>query len=118
VIELFGIPNCNSVKKAIKWLKNNNVPYQFHDYKKEGITKKKLKEWCDYFGWEKVLNKAGTTWRELSEEEKNAVTTQQRAIDLMAEKTSSIKRPITEANGTCLIRFNEDEYRQVLLGEK
>jgi Spx/MgsR family transcriptional regulator len=111
---MYGIPNCNTVKKVSDWLKEHNVSFQFHDYKKEGISKKKLKEWCRHFGWENVLNKKGTTWQELSEEEKNLVSNEAAAIKLMCEKTSCIKRPITEVNGHYLIRFNEEEYKSAL----
>lgn len=115
MIKVYGIPNCNTVKKATDWLKQNKLPYEFHDYKKLGITKEKLKEWCNYFGWETVLNKKGTTWQALSDEEKQAVTNQKSAIKLMVEKTSIIKRPVIEANGKYLLRFNEEEYSEVLL---
>jgi arsenate reductase (glutaredoxin) len=115
MIKVYGIPNCNTVKKAIDWLKQNNLQYEFHDYKKLGITKDKLKEWSKHFGWENVLNKKGTTWAELTNEEKAVVTNEKAAINLMVDKTSSIKRPIIEANGKYLIRFNEEEYKDVLL---
>jgi Spx/MgsR family transcriptional regulator len=112
---MYGIPNCDTVKKASVWLKQNNLPFTFHDYKKQGITSKKLKEWCKHFGWENVLNKNSTTWKELSGEQRNAIKNVATAINLMSEKPSIIKRPIVEANGNLLLRFNEAEYRQVLL---
>ena len=113
-MKVYGIPNCNTVKKALDWLKQNNLPYEFHDYKKEGVTKEKLKEWCDNFGWETVLNKKGTTWRQLTEEEKCAVKNQRAAIKLMVEKRSMIKRPVIESEGKLLIGFDEDEYKVLL----
>jgi arsenate reductase len=115
MIKVYGIPNCGSVKKALDWLKQNNLNYEFHDYKKLGITKGKLKEWCRHFGWETVLNKNGTTFKELSEEEKQAVTNEKSAIQFLQENTSAIKRPIIEAGERYLIRFNEQEYRDTLL---
>ena len=111
---MYGIPNCNTVKRASDWLKEHDVPFSFHDYKKEGISKKKLKQWCKYFGWENVLNKRGTTWLELIDEEKDAITNEDTAIAFMKNNTSSIKRPILEAEGTLFIRFNEEEYSQLL----
>jgi Spx/MgsR family transcriptional regulator len=114
---MYGIPNCNTVQKATNWLKQHDVSFTFHDYKKNGISKKKLKEWCRHFGWENILNKKGTTWQELSDEEKNKITNDAAAIDLMAEKTSCIKRPIVEVDGKYLIRFNEEEYQQTILSK-
>ena len=90
MIKVYGILNCNSVKKALDWLKNNNLPFEFHDYKKKGMTKKKLREWSKHFGWENILNKKGTTWAQLSDEEKEEITTESRAIDYLIENTSSI----------------------------
>jgi len=71
MIKVYGIPNCNTVKKAIDWLKQNKLDFEFHDYKKKGISKEKLQEWSKHFGWENILNKKGTTWAKLSEEEKD-----------------------------------------------
>lgn len=115
MIKVYGIPNCNTVKKAIDWLNRNNLSYEFHDYNKQGITQDKLKEWSKHFGWETILNKNGTTWRELPEEIKESVTSEKKAIEIMSDKTSTIKRPIVEANDKYLIRFNEEEYTKVLL---
>ncbi len=114
MMKVYGIPNCNTIKKALGWLKQNKLPHEFHDYKKEGITKEKLKEWCDQLGWETVLNKKGTTWKTLSEEEKSAVKNQRAAIKLMVEKPSMIKRPVIENDGALLIGFDEDEYKAAL----
>lgn len=114
MINVYGIPNCNTVKKAVDWLKENNLDYEFHDYNKSGITKDKLSEWSKYFGWENMLNKKGTTWQELDDEEKKKVVNEKEDIKLMLNKTSAIKRPIIEANGKYLIRFNEEEYKSLL----
>ena len=115
MIKVYGIPNCNTVKKAIDWLKENKLPYEFHDYKKAGITVSKLNEWSNHFGWENVLNKKGTTWQALTEDKKGQVINQQSAVALMAEQTSMIKRPIIEAGEKYLIRFDEKQYEAVLL---
>ena len=115
MIKVYGIPNCNTVKKAVDWLKNNSQEYEFHDYKKKGITEEKLNEWCRHFGWENVLNKKGTTWQALSEEEKAAVNDQQSAVKIMLEQTSTIRRPIVEANGKYLVRFDEQQYADAIL---
>ena len=110
-MNVYGIPNCNSVKKAIDWLKNNGQEISFHDFKKKGITADKLKEWCEEFGWEKVLNKKGTTWKKLTPEEQATVTDQQSAIAVMLKNTSAIKRPVIEnSSKAVVIGFDETEY--------
>lgn len=114
-VKLYGIPNCDSVKKAMTWLEANKISFEFHNYKTSGITKKKLKEWCKHFGWENVLNKKSTTWQGLTDDERSTINSEAAANNLMVEKTSSIKRPVLEADGKYLIRFNEEEYRKYLL---
>lgn len=113
---LYGIPNCNSVQKARTFLVANNIAYTFHDYKKEGIGKAILTQWCKQSGWENLINKNGTTWRELDEDSKSAVTSQAAAIKLMMEHTSIIKRPVITKDETIVaIRFNEAEYQKTFL---
>ncbi len=115
MIKVYGIPNCNTVKKAIDWLQQNGLTYEFHDYKKKGITKEKLQEWSHYLGWENIVNKKGTTWVQLSDVEKEEISNENKAIDYLAENTSSIKRPVIEAKGKYLIRFDEKQYEDLLL---
>lgn len=111
---LFGIPNCNSVKKAKDFLKENEIGYQFHDFKKNGIDELKLNQWCDVFGWEKVLNKKGTTYKKLSAEEQSKLQDQESAVQLLKLKTSAIKRPILEKDGVAvLIGFDVEQYAQL-----
>ena len=88
---VYSIPNCNTVKKGLDWLKENQLEYEFHDYKKKGITKEKLQEWSKQLGWEKLLNKKGTTWRGLPVEVQQTITNNEAAIELMIEKPSLIK---------------------------
>lgn len=108
---LYGIPNCNTVKKAMDWLKKNDIAYQFHDYKKKGITEVKLKEWIAQIGWEVLVNKRGTTWKGLDETVQTSITNNHSAIGLMIEKTSVIKRPIIEnGNKIVTVGFDEKEY--------
>ena len=112
---LYGIPNCNTVKKAQVWLKEQGFEYEFHDFKKKGITAEKLDEWCGVFGWEQVLNKKGTTCRKLSAAEQAQVRDQQTAVAVLLHYTSAIKRPIVEVAGNALlIGFDEGHYRQLL----
>lgn len=112
---LYGIKNCNTVKSALDWLKKHNVEFEFHDYKKLGITKVKLAEWSKQVGWESLVNKRGTTWRQLDEAVQKKVTSEKAAIDLMVEKTSVIKRPLIESKGkVILLGFDEAEYTKKL----
>lgn len=113
-MKVYGIPNCNTVKKAIDWLKNNDAEYEFHDYKNQGITKGKLKEWSKLAGWKKLVNKKGTTWRALPAEEQQKVTNEKAAIELMIEKPSVIKRPVIESGGKLIVGFDDEEYSRDL----
>ena len=111
MITVYGIPNCNTVKKAITWLDQHKLAYQFHDYKKAGITAAKLKQWSEQVGWEKLLNKKGTTWRTLDSAIQESVTNEKTAVQVMEEHTSSIKRPVIEkGNKIIAVGFDENEY--------
>lgn len=110
---LYGIKNCNTVKNAIDWLKKNKIEFEFHDYKKSGITEAKLKDWSKQVGWESLVNKRGTTWRQLDEAVQKKVTSETAAIALMQEKTSVIKRPLIEDKGKVLaLGFDEEDYKK------
>ena len=109
--KVYGIKNCNTMKKAFDYLNQHKIPYEFHDYKKLGISAEKLKEWTSQAGWEKLLNKQGTTWRSLDDAVKATVTTEKKAIALMQEKTSVIKRPVIESgNKIIALGFDEQMY--------
>src|ERR1044072_3446472 len=111
---LYGIKNCNTVKNAITWLNGKKVAFDFHDYKSKGITEEKLKEWSKQVGWESLVNKRGTTWRQLDEANQKKITNEKAAIGLMLEKTSVIKRPLVEDNGKVLVLgFDESVYQDV-----
>lgn len=110
-VTVYGIPNCDTTKKALVWLKNNNIAFTFHDYKLEGISKQKLEAWCNNKGWETIFNKRSTTWRELDEAEQKKVTNQLSAIKLMMEHNSIIKRPIIEFDKNIVVGFNKDEIK-------
>ena len=109
---LYGIPNCDTVKKARTWLDGSGVAYTFHDYKKAGITATKLTQWCGDAGWETVLNRAGTTFKKLPEATKVNLD-QTKAIGLMIEQPSMIKRPIVEYDGGLLVGFKETRWQAV-----
>ena len=111
---LYGIPNCNTVKKAQTWLKENGFEYEFHDFKKKGITEDKLKEWCGTFGWERILNKKGTTWKKISPEEQASIIDRDATVKFLTQYTSAIKRPVLEVNGKAMtIGFDESEYAKL-----
>lgn len=114
MITLYGIANCDTVKKAMKWLDNGGFDYNFHDYKKAGITAKKLSSWSRQKGWENLLNKKSATWREVAEETKAQITNEKHAVQLMLDKTSIIKRPVIELDDKVVaIGFNEAEYATI-----
>jgi arsenate reductase (glutaredoxin) len=110
---LYGIPNCDSVKKARTWLENAGLPYSFHDYKKAGIDADTLRRWCEEFGYEKVLNTKGTTWRKLDPELHENLD-QDKAITLMQQHTSLIKRPLLDTGARRLLGFEQDAYQSLL----
>lgn len=114
-MKVYGIPNCNTVKKALDWLKSNQIAFEFHDFKKKGITQEKLTEWFGVFGWEKVINKNGLTFKKLSKEEQLDINSPERTVSYLLNNTSAIKRPIIEKNGSpILIGFDEEGYEQKL----
>lgn len=113
-LTVYGIRNCNTVKLALGWLTEKNIEFVFHDYKSKGIGETKLKEWCKQVGWESLVNKRGTTWRQLSPDVQKGIKDQTSAIALMREKTSVIKRPLIESSGQVLaLGFDEDAYKKV-----
>lgn len=117
-MKLYGIPNCNTVKKARDWLDQHAIAYEFHDFKKMGLDAATAQAWLQQQPWEKLVNRSGMTWRNLSESEKNAVVDAASAQALMQEKTSVIKRPIVVNNDTIIaLGFNETEYAQLFSGK-
>src|SRR5688572_24429313 len=111
---IYGIKNCNTVKKALDWLNQNNLRFDFHDFKSKGITPTTLESWCEQVGWENLVNKRGTTWRQLDETVQKTVVNEKNAIKLMLEKTSVIKRPIIERDGKILtLGFDLAEYEKI-----
>jgi len=109
---LYGIPNCDSIKKARKWLKDHAVDYEFHDYKQLGVPEKELKKWIKNLGWEVLLNKRGTTWRKLDDSVKNSVD-KKSAIQIMLDNPSIIKRPVLVYNKLVSAGFSEKNYNEI-----
>jgi arsenate reductase len=106
---IYGIKNCDTMKKARAWLDGHGVDYSFHDYKTEGIAKDKLKHWCDDLGWETLLNRAGTTFRKLPDSDKEDLN-ERKAIALMLAQPSMIKRPVLELGAKILAGFKAEIY--------
>jgi arsenate reductase len=117
MLTVYGIPNCDTVKKTLNWLKANGHDYTFYDYKKQGITTTKLSEWLESYDHTKLVNRAGTTWKKLTDEEKSAVTDNEAAIELMISKPSIIKRPLIEQNSKA-IALGFDEKKMEILFQK
>ncbi len=113
-IKIYGIPNCNSVKKALDWCDKHKVKYTFHNLKKEPADTEKIKTWCKLAGWELLFNKKGTTWRSLSEKYKNIILTEKMAADLMLENNSIIKRPVIEYGKKIIVGYDEEQYLLLL----
>ncbi|GAB2705135.1 ArsC family reductase [Mucilaginibacter koreensis] len=111
-MKVYGIPNCNTVKKALDWLKVHQVAFEFHDFKKLGITPEKLEEWNQKTGYEKFLNKQGLTWKQLDPAVKATIISATEALPLLQEKNSMIKRPVIEDNGFLYFGFDEKVYAE------
>lgn len=114
VLQVYGIKNCNTVKKALTWLDENNLAYTFHDYKKEPATLAQLEAWEKEISWESLVNKKGTTWRKLSAEEQAAVIDADSANNVLLSNNSMIKRPLIESPKGILLGFDEEEYNAKL----
>ena len=114
-VTIYGIKNCDTMKKARGWLDEHGVAYAFHDYKSAGIDRATLEDWVDEVGWETLLNRAGTTFRALPEEKKDGLSAK-KAVALMMAQPSMIKRPVLIASGKMLVGFKPAEYEAALGG--
>jgi len=113
-ITIYGIRNCDTMQKARAWLDKRGVGYAFHDYKVSGIGKAKLEAWAEKLGWETLVNRAGTTFRKLPDDDKTALS-ERKAIALMLEQPSMIKRPVLELpGGKLIVGFKPDEYQKAI----
>lgn len=108
-VDLYGIPNCDTMKKARQWLESHGVEYHFHDYKVEGANRGKLAAWAKVVGWEALLNRAGTTFRKLPDESKENLD-ERKALALLMAQPSMIKRPVLETGKTLLVGFSPEKY--------
>lgn len=110
---LYGIKNCDTVHKARKWLESEGINYSFHDFRSDGLDKKILRTWVKAVGWEVLLNKRGTTWRQLPEKNKETVD-ESKAIDLMLTNTTLIKRPVLVHGKQIHVGFKPADYKKIL----
>lgn len=114
-MKVYGIPNCNTVKKALDWLKDHQIDVEFHNFKKSGIELSKLEEWNQKIGWEALINKRGTTWKMLDADLQKTMVTKEAAFKLMQDKPSVIKRPVVETpTGSIILGFDEMQFANLL----
>ena len=111
MLTIYGIKNCDTVKKARRWLEDHGIEHQFHDFRQDGLDKKQLSGWVEQLGWEAVVNKRSTTWRNLSDKDKE-ITANAQAVKLLAANPTLIKRPVLEKNKILLIGFKEVDYKK------
>jgi len=111
-ITMYGIPNCDTIKKAKKWLEQNNQQFVFHDYRKQGIDSELISTFCEQLGWEQVLNKRGTTYRQLTQQQKDNLD-KESAIALLEEFPAMIKRPILLVDDQLHIGFKAEQYQNI-----
>ncbi len=114
-MKIYGVKNCSTVKKALDWLKENQIDFEFHDFKKVGISAKKLQEWNDEVGYEKLLNKQGLTWKQLDADTKATIIGEKEALQLLYAKNSMIKRPVLELDNKIVLGFDEEVYQKLFL---
>lgn len=112
MITLYGISNCDTIKKAKKYLSDNAIDFKFHDYRKDGINENMVREFAEHLDWEQLVNKRGTTYRALSDDKKNNLT-KQSAMTLLVENPAMIKRPVLEKNGDYYLGFKASQYDEV-----
>jgi arsenate reductase len=112
-VTIYGIKNCDTMKKARAWLDKNGVAYDFHDYKASGIDRERLHGWAGKVGWEVLLNRAGTTFRKLPDGDKQGLD-ESKALALMVAQPSMIKRPVLDIDGKLLVGFKPDRYEEVV----
>jgi arsenate reductase len=110
---LYGIPNCDTVKKARTWLADQGHDFEFHDFKKQGLARDTVAGWLQQLDWEVLVNRKGTTWRKLTDERRALVVDKASALDLMLENPSVIKRPVLDAGGKLSVGFSDDLYGRV-----
>jgi arsenate reductase len=112
-IAIYGIRNCDTIKKARAWLEARGIAYRFHDYKTAGVERERLERWCRELGWESLLNRAGTTFRKLTEDQKQGLN-ERAAVLLMLAQPSIIRRPVLETGNVLVVGFQPERYEEAL----
>lgn len=115
-ITLYGIPNCDTVKKARTWLAGHQHDFTFHDFKKQGLARATVEQWLTQLPWDVLVNKKGTTWRALSDERKASIADATSALELMLENPSIIKRPVLDVDGKFSVAFSDAQYTNLFAG--
>ena len=110
MVTVYGIKNCDTVKKACHWLKQHDVEHQFHDFRKDGLSQAKVNSWMKNIDWETLLNRRSTTWRKLSDQDKESIN-KSNVVKLMVDQPTLIKRPVIETNNEVIIGFSEEIYQ-------
>jgi Spx/MgsR family transcriptional regulator len=113
LMHIYGIPNCDTVKKARGWLDEHGIEVEFHDYKKQGVPLDILRKAAKQLGWEPLINKKGPTWRKQPDEVKNSITSEKAAIEFLQATSSAIRRPLLEINGHYHLGFSPEQYEDV-----
>ncbi len=111
-VTIYGIKNCDTMKKAFKWLAENNIDYSFHDYKKQGISTELAQKWIKTIPLDELINKRGTTWRKLDDDTKNSLSVDT-AAQLIMNNTSLVKRPLLDVDGEFHLGFKPDTYAEI-----
>ena len=111
-ITVYGIANCDTIKKARKWLDNEGINYSFHDYRKQGLDRQQLTSWVEALGWQSLVNKRGTTWRKLSDTIKDNIDDKS-AIEIMLDNPAIIKRPLLDKDNEWYLGFSEAQYQEL-----
>ena len=112
MITIYGIRNCDTMKKAMRWLDEHNIEYRFHDYRKQGIDRTQLEGWEEEIGWETLLNRRGMLWRKLPQSTRDSIT-RERALQIMQDNPAIIKRPLLDLGDRRIVGFWPDEYQQL-----
>lgn len=110
---VYGIKTCDTIRKTLAWLKQHDITFHFHDYREDGVDKKKLEKWSTKLGWETLLNKKSTTWRGLSPAQQSAVADKKSAVAILIENPTLIKRPVIESGAHLLVGFDEEKMEEV-----
>lgn len=110
---LYGIKNCDTVKKARRWLEEHGLDYQFHDFRQDGLDRRKIEEWASQLGWEALLNRRSTTWRQLDENQRTDLD-HRSAVSLMASNPTLIRRPVLDTGDQLVVGFSQDNYLKLL----